>query len=134
MGLFGMALIPLFSRILMIPRRMLSASIVIFCFIGSFSINLNPVDLYTMVGFGVLGWGMHKFGFSQAALCIALILGPMLESNLRRGLLQSGDNVVEFLSGPITLLFLALTVLSLGWPMIARLLARKGGVHSNIVE
>ena len=102
MFIFGMALIPLFSKILMVPRRMLTISIVIFCFIGSFSINLNHVDLLTMVGFGVLGWGMQKFGFSQAALCIALILGPMMESNLRRGLLQTGDNVIEFISGPIT--------------------------------
>ncbi|MFS4436620.1 tripartite tricarboxylate transporter permease [Paracoccaceae bacterium GXU_MW_L88] len=125
MFIFGMALIPLFSRILMIPRRLLAISIVIFCFIGSFAINLNVVDLYTMVGFGVLGWGMHKFGFSQAALCIALILGPLLESNLRRGLQQSNDNVIAFVSSPITLLFLALTALSIAWPFIASARARK---------
>ena len=121
MFIFGMALIPLFSRILLIPRQLLAMTIVVFCFIGSFAINLNPVDLYTMVGFGVLGWGMQKFGFSQAALCIALILGPMMEANLRRGLLQSGDNLIEFTSGPITLLFLGLTVLSLLWPLITRI-------------
>lgn len=125
MFIFGMALIPVFSKILMVPRRLLTMAIVIFCFIGAFAINLNPIDLYTMVGFGVLGWGMQKFGFSQAALCIALILGPMMEANLRRGMLQAGDDVFVFLSGPITLLFLALTILSLCWPSIARHLARK---------
>lgn len=128
---FGMALIPVFSRILMIPRHILSVSIVLFCFIGSFAINLNPVDLYTMVGFGVLGWGMQKFGFSQAALCIALILGPMMESNLRRGLLQTHDNLLEFASGPITQLFLLLTVLSLAWPFIARRLARRSATSQE---
>ncbi len=134
MFIFGMALIPVFSRILMVPRRMLTMAIVVFCFIGSFSINLNPVDLYTMVGFGVLGWGMQKYGFSQAALCIALILGPMMEANLRRGLLQSGDNLIEFLSGPITLLFLALTVVSLCWPMISRGIARRGEARKKVTE
>jgi len=128
MFIFGMLLIPVFSKILLIPRRMLTASIVIFCFIGSFAINLNPVDLYTMVGFGVLGWGMQKFGFSQAALCIALILGPMLEANLRRGLLQAHDNLVEFASGPITLLFLGLSVLSAVWPAIAKARARRAAM------
>lgn len=122
---FGMALIPVFSRILMIPRKMLAILIVIFCFIGSFAINLNPVDLYTMVAFGVLGWGMQKFGFSQAALCIALILGPMAEANLRRGLLQTDDNVLAFLSGPITQLFLVLTALSLAWPFYQRWVQRR---------
>lgn len=134
MFIFGMLLIPVFSKILMIPRRILTMSIVVFCFIGSFSINLNPVDLYTMVGFGVLGWGMQKFGFSQAALCIALILGPMMEANLRRGLLQSGNNIIDFLSGPITLLFLVLTFLSLAWPLIAKALARKGKGSAEITE
>ena len=131
MFIFGMALIPLFSRILQIPRRLLAMSIVVFCFIGSFSINLNPVELYTMVGFGVLGWGMQKFGFSQAALCIALILGPLLESNLRRGLLQNDDNVLAFVSTPITLLFLALTVLSAGWPFLSRAIVRRRAAQNT---
>lgn len=125
MFIFGMLLIPVFSKILMVPRRMLAISIVVFCFIGSFSINLNPVDLYTLVGFGVLGWGMQKFGFSQAALTIALILGPMMESNLRRGMLQNQDNVLDFISGPITLLFLGLTAFSLAWPYISKMRARN---------
>lgn len=132
---FGMLLIPIFSKILTIPRHMLAILIVIFCFIGSFAINLNPIDLYTMVAFGVIGWGMQKFGFSQAAFCIALILGPMAESNLRRGLLQTGDNLAEFLSGPITQTFLVLTVLSLVWPYIRQQLdkrkARKKAVTSR---
>lgn len=131
MFIFGMALIPVFSRILKVPRRLLTMSIVIFCFIGAFSINLNPVDLYTMVGFGVLGWGMQKFGFSQAALCIALILGPMMEANFRRGMIQSGDDLIAMLSGPITLLFLALTALSLCWPMIAARRAARRGPQTN---
>lgn len=118
MLIFGMALIPVASKILLVPRRILTMSIVVFCFIGSFAINLNPVDLYTMVGFGVLGWAMNKYGFSQAALCIALILGPLAEANLRRGLLQSGDDVIAFVSGPITLLFLALSVASLALPLL----------------
>ncbi|KAA5604191.1 C4-dicarboxylate ABC transporter permease [Roseospira marina] len=134
MFIFGMLGIRLFSRILLIPKRLLVMSIVAFCFIGSFAINLNVVDLYTMVGFGVLGYGMQKFGFSQAALCIALILGPMAESNLRRGLLQTHDNLVDFLSGPITLVFLGLTVLSLAWPLIRGGLARRRAAAANTTQ
>jgi len=125
MFIFGMLGIGLFSRILLIPKRLLTMSIVTFCFIGAFSINLNPVDLYTMVAFGVLGYVMQKFGFSQAALCIAMILGPMAEANLRRGLLQTRDNVLEFVSGPITITFLVLTVLSLLWPLLRDFKARR---------
>ncbi|MFV0359212.1 tripartite tricarboxylate transporter permease [Tropicimonas sp.] len=125
MLVFGLLGIPLFSRILLIPKRILTMCIVAFCFIGSFAINLNLVDLYTMVGFGILGWGMQKFGFSQAALCIALILGPMAEANLRRGLLQTRDNVFEFVSGPITMLFLGLTLLSVAVPLVRSIRGRR---------
>lgn len=129
MFIFGMALIPVASKILLVPRRILTMSIVVFCFIGSFAINLNPVDLYTMVGFGILGWGMQKYGFSQAALCIALILGPLAEANLRRGLLQSGDDVIAFVSGPITILFLGLSIISIALPFIqARRAAKSAAI------
>lgn len=125
MFIFGMMIIPFAAKILLVPRRLLTMSIVLFCFIGAFSLNLNVVDLYTMIGFGILGWAMQKFGFSQAALCIALILGPMMESNLRRGLIQSGDSFTAFLARPITLLFIALAIFSLFWPLIRKFLFRR---------
>ncbi len=128
MFIFGMLLIPFASKILLVPRRLLTMSIIIFCFIGAFSLNLNVVDLYTMVGFGVLGWAMQKFGFSQAALCIALILGPLMESNLRRGMIQN-DSFIAFLNRPITLLFLVLALFSLFWPFIAKKLQSRKHVN-----
>jgi putative tricarboxylic transport membrane protein len=131
MFIFGMTLIPVFSRILMVPKHILAVSIIVFCFIGSYSINLNQVDLYTMVGFGVLGWGMQKFGFSQPALCIALILGPMMEANLRRGLLQTHNDLGAFLSGPITLFFLGLAVVSMFLPLLAQSKTRRGNLQSK---
>lgn len=124
MFVFGMIIIRFAAKILLVPRRLLTMSIILFCFIGAFSLNLNVVDLYTMIGFGILGWLMQKFGFSQAALCIALILGPMMESNLRRGLLQH-DSFIAFLSRPITLLFIVLAVFSLFWPLIRQRLSRR---------
>jgi len=125
MFLFGMMGIRYFSRILDIPKKILTVSIVVFCFIGSYAINMNAVDLYTMLGFGVLGYVMQKYNFSQAALCIALILGPMAESNLRLGLMSANQSIVAFCSGPITLTFLLLSVVSLVWPVI-RERRRKG--------
>lgn len=124
MFIFGMLGIPLFTKILSVPKRVLTMSIVAFCFIGSYAINLNVVDLYTMIGFGVLGYLMQKFKFSHAALCIALILGPMAEANFRRGMMRTDNNLVEFLSGPITLSILMLTIFSLLLPLLRALRVR----------
>jgi putative tricarboxylic transport membrane protein len=117
MLIFGMMGIRYFSKILAVPKKILTVSIVVFCFIGSYAINMNAVDLYTMLGFGVLGYVMQKFDFSQAALCIALILGPLAETNLRQGLMLADDDIVKFVASPITVLFLVLTLFSLAWPI-----------------
>lgn len=118
MFIIGMIGIKYFSMILNIPKKLLTVAIVVFCFIGSYSINMNTFDLYTMLGFGVLGYFMQKFNFSQAALCIALILGPLAESNLRLGLLGTDNDVLAFCASPITIGFLLLSVFSLVWPLI----------------
>ncbi len=125
MFIFGMIGIRFFSKILEIPKRILTVAIAVFCFIGSYSINMNTFDLYTMLGFGVLGYFMHKFDFSQAALCIALILGPMAESNLRLGLMGTDGDVLAFCSSPITIGFFILSALSLVWPMISKYRKRR---------
>ena len=117
MFIFGMAGIRWFTKILLVPKNILTISIALFCFIGSYAINMNVVDLYTMLAFGVLGYGMQKYNFSQAALCIALILGPMAESNLRLGLRGVDNDIIAFCSSPISMVFLALTPLSLGWSL-----------------
>ncbi len=131
MFVFGMAGIAYFAKILLVPKKILTISIALFCFIGSYAINLNVFDLYTMLGFGVLGYAMQKFGFSQAALCIALILGPMAEANLRLGLLNVDNDIIRFCSGSITLLFLALTPLSLAWPILQERRAKKKAALAN---
>ncbi len=118
MFIIGMAGIRYFAKILQVPKKILTMSIVVFCFIGSYAINMNTFDLYTMIGFGVLGYFMQKYNFSHAALCIAMILGPLAESNLRLGLLKVDNDLVAFCSSPITGIFLLLSFLSLVWPFV----------------
>ncbi|MDL2209921.1 tripartite tricarboxylate transporter permease [Desulfovibrio sp. OttesenSCG-928-O18] len=125
MFLIGMAGIKYFARILSVPKKILTVSIMIFCFIGSYAINMNLVDLYTMIFFGVIGYFLQKYNFSQAALCIAMILGPLAESNLRLGMLSFENDIVAFCSRPITFGFLLFSVLSISWPFIAKRMAAK---------
>ena len=126
MFIIGMAGIKYFSKILMIPKKILTVAIAVFCFIGSFAINMNQFDLYTMLGFGVLGYLMQKFNFSQAALCIALILGPLAETNLRLGLMRVDNNdIIAFCSSPITLAFLVIGLLTVSWPIWKQMKDKK---------
>jgi putative tricarboxylic transport membrane protein len=56
----------------------------------------------------------HKLKFELAPLLLGLVLGAMLEDNLRRGLILSEGNVWTFLSEPLTLALLTVALLALG--------------------
>ena len=68
-----------------------------------------------MVFFGVLGYFLKKWGLSPAALLIAFILGPMAEVYLRQALKISGGDPAIFVTKPLALLFLVLTVAMIVW-------------------
>lgn len=125
MVLFGFIAVKFSAKLLSVPKKMLLTAIVIFCFIGSYSINQNPLDILTMLGFGVLGYVCQRYNYSQSALCIAMILGPIAEQNLRLALLDSDMSLLVFFTRPISLVFIVLSALSLFFPMYQHLKAFK---------
>jgi TctA family transporter len=60
-----------------------------------------------------------------APLILGLILGPMVEENLRAGLIKTGGSFGPFLSRPISLVLWLLLVGSFVGPWIARRLRRS---------
>ena len=67
-------------------------------------------DVYMMLIFGVLGYALTKFKINLPTVIVAFFLGPMLESKFRQSLSISGDDATVFLTKPISLTFLVLTV------------------------
>ncbi len=112
--LVGLVAIRLFSRIVMIPRHVLYPIIAILCLLGVFGFNSSPTDLWIMLGFGVLGYVMRKLAFPLAPMMIGFILEPLGEQSMRQALTISSGDWAVFVSTPISILFLVLTVLSIG--------------------
>lgn len=109
----NLPLIGLWVKILKIPYQNLFPLIILFCFLGVYSLNGNVYEILIMIIFGVLGYLMRKFGFEGAPFLMALVLGPMLETSFRQSLLY-GDPFIFFkrpLSGSILAisLFLIMT-------------------------
>jgi putative tricarboxylic transport membrane protein len=73
-----------------------------------------------MVFFGILGFLLKKWGLSPAALLIAFILGPMAEVYLRQSLKLSGGDPLIFVTRPIAILFLVLTLAVIVWTAYKR--------------
>jgi putative tricarboxylic transport membrane protein len=117
MVIVGLVGVGLFAQILKLPKKDLIMGIVMFCVLGSYAINMNVTDLFTMLVFGVVGYFLQKYDFSLAAVCIALILGPLAEENLRLAYIANKGDLTVFLTRPISAVFIFLTVFSLCWPV-----------------
>ena len=98
----NLPLIGIWVQVLKIPYRTLFPLILLFCFIGAYSISANVFDLYVMLIFGVLGYILRKLTYEPAPMVLAFVLGPMLEKNLRQALILSDGSLSVFLTRPLS--------------------------------
>ncbi len=91
--ILNLPLIGIWIKLLSIPYRWLFPAIVLFCAIGVYSTNNNTFDVWMVAIFGIVGYAFIKLGCEPAPLLLGLILGPMMEENLRRALLLSRGDV-----------------------------------------
>ena len=118
----NLPLIGLWVRVLMIPRPLLYAGILVFATLGAYSLHQSCVDLLTLYVFGLLGFVMRRWGFPVAPAVIGLILGPLAESQFRRALAISQGDPSVFFTHPISATLLALTVALVLVPWLVRVL------------
>ncbi len=111
--LLNLPLIGLWVKMLAIPYKVLFPAIVAFAAVGTFSIGLNPYDIFAIAFFGVVGYFLVKFGAEPAPLLLGFVLGPLLEENMRRALIISRGDPSIFLTRPISGVLLALAVAAL---------------------
>jgi putative tricarboxylic transport membrane protein len=122
----GISFIRIFSNIIKVPVEILTPCILILCMVGAFSITLNMYNIIVMVFFGILGYFLRVNDFPFAPLIIALVLGNLMESNLRRSLMLSQGDYAIFFTKPISLLIMVLAMLSLLYPLIKKMIMKKG--------
>tara|TARA_B110000503_G_scaffold100283_1_gene150053 strand:- start:1788 stop:3311 length:1524 start_codon:yes stop_codon:yes gene_type:complete len=111
--------IPLFVQLIKVPYRILGPSIVVICALGTFSVHASFIETYLMFAAGIVGFFMRLYGFSAAALVLALVLGPLAEEALRQTLAISRGSFVIFVERPASLWIIAATfILLVGLPLL----------------
>ena len=108
-----------FVLITKVKMYMLASVILVYCGIGVFSLNNITNDMWTLAIFGVIGYGMRSLGFPLAPMILGVVLGPIAERWLSRSLALSTDPT-EFLTHPWSLLFLTISVFSIGFSWYQR--------------
>src|SRR5690606_33834743 len=86
-------------------------AILLFCAVGVYATSTEPFMMVVMIVFTVFGYVLLKFGCEPAPLILGFILGPLMETNLRRSLQLSRGDPMIFLDRPISLALLIASVL-----------------------
>ena len=107
----NLPLVGLWVQMLRVPYGILAPVIVLFTTVGVYSVQNQIFDVYSMLFFALVGYGIRKLKFDPAPLPLAFVLGPMVERSLRQSLLISGGDPTIFVSRPISGTLIGIMVL-----------------------
>jgi putative tricarboxylic transport membrane protein len=116
--ILNLPLIPLWVQVLKVPWGILFSFILAIMVVGSYSSNNAIFDVWSMIGFGVLGYVLKKLDFPLAPMLLTFILTPMMEKSLFRSLVMSQGDISILFTRPISFVFLVvagLILLSFSW-------------------
>ncbi len=125
--IINLPLVPLFAKVLNVPYWALGPVVIVMCLVGVYSLNNSLFDLWLVFLFSVAGYFMKKLDFPGPPVVLALVLGPMMETNMKRALQISHGDVGIFFFRPIAGPLMAITVAFLLWPLIRSMLQRRRG-------
>ncbi|MEI4472690.1 tripartite tricarboxylate transporter permease [Frigidibacter sp. MR17.24] len=111
-------MVGLFTRILMIPPRVLMPIVAMVSFIGVYGISGSTFDLLVMIGFGVLGWVLRKFDVPLVPIILGTLLGNAMESNLRRAIQIEDGDWGALIHSPLSITLWAIAIIGFVLPIV----------------
>jgi putative tricarboxylic transport membrane protein len=130
--ILNLPLIGLWVKVLKVPYPILFPLILLFCLVGVYSLNYSKVEVALMIGFGIFGYLARKFQFEMAPLVLAIVIGPMMENNLRLSLVISQGDAWVFLQKPISAVFIVISLVLLISPFIPWLGKRREKLREKV--
>ncbi len=115
--IYGLVLTKALVQVLRVPQHVLVPIIFVLCAVGSFAIAGRMFDVYVMLVFGILGYFLRHFGYPMAPLVLGIVLGDLLEKNLRRALILSDGDLTPFFTRPISAVVAAMIFGTIGWKL-----------------
>lgn len=130
--IWGLLGINVFVRVLKVPTNILMPLVLMLCFVGAYAINNNIFDLKVALVFGIIGYLFNKVGIPTPPMLLGIILGPIIEFNFRRAMTISQNDLSTFISRPISLIFIFISIFSLIWPWLSAYIKRKKKTKGSI--
>ncbi|MCP3763593.1 tripartite tricarboxylate transporter permease [Domibacillus sp. A3M-37] len=121
----NMPLVKVFAKVIETPAKYLLPIIIAISIFGVYAVQFNTFDLALLLICGLLGYYLTKNDYPVAPLVLALVLGPMIENNMRRALTSSNGDFSIFVTSPVSLLFLVIGALWISVPLIMKMRGRS---------
>ncbi|MEU6644106.1 tripartite tricarboxylate transporter permease [Saccharomonospora sp. NPDC046836] len=116
---------PLWAKLLKVPKHYLYAGITVFAMLGVYATSAKILDLVLVLAIGLLGFVMRRYGLPIAPVLIAVILGPLAETEYRRAMAVSEGDPAALVSSPISITLYTLLVLVVAVLLLQRFRARR---------
>jgi putative tricarboxylic transport membrane protein len=111
--IFGLFLVRPLLVVLRIKRTVLMPVILLLCTVGAFATASRLFDVYAMLVIGIGAFFLRRRGYQMAPFVLGLVLGPLLDKSLRRGLVLSDGSIAPFFTRPISLAFAVVTIFAI---------------------
>lgn len=98
----NLPMVGVWVSLLRLPRHVLVTSITLFALAGAYTLNGSELDLWVVIGAGVIGYVLERTGFQLAPMALGLILGPYAEKYLRESLSISDGEVTSLFDSAVS--------------------------------
>ncbi|TEA78265.1 tripartite tricarboxylate transporter permease [Allopusillimonas ginsengisoli] len=129
--LMNVPMVRVFSKVLSVPGWLMVPGILAVSYIGVYAINAGTFDLMMAAVIGGIGYLLRKADVPMAPLVLGVVLGDMMEQNLRRALsITDGNLHILFDSGIAKGLWLVSIVIVVVPPVLRYLRKRKSRLQT----
>lgn len=118
--LINLPMIKIWIRLLKVPYHLLYPCILICIAMGAYSVSNNFFDVLLVAVFGLLGYFLRILKFETLPVLLGVILGPLMEEYIRRALMITNGDFSIFVTRPISLTFVLLSIMLLCWTIFKR--------------
>lgn len=123
----GLSLVARYGyKVSLVDTRYLVPVIVVLAALGTITLRSNPIDLLTMLTFGVVGLLLKRYDYSIVALVLGAVLGTISERTLNRALILSDGSFAIFVSDPLAVGLVSVIVAVLLVPPLRRQFGSAG--------
>ncbi|MBZ4653448.1 MAG: protein of unknown function transrane [Peptococcaceae bacterium] len=116
----NLPLVGLWAKLCKVPYPILAPMVLVFSFLGAYSVRFKLFDVGIALVFGLIGWIMKKTDFPASPLILCLILADMFETSLKQSLSMAQGNPLIFLSRPISLVLILIALVLAGFSIYTR--------------